>query len=119
MRFCGISWIEKGLYIEKSLKMLEKANELKKNDGYIIDSLGWALFKLKKYKKAKEYLELAVRIMPSDPIVNDHFGDSLWMTNKNIQARYYWNYVLDLKKTEPNLKKNVKKKLTFGLDMTP
>ena len=119
INYLAYSWIEKGLYIERSLKMLEKANELKKNDGYIIDSLGWALFKLKKYKKAKEYLELAVRIMPSDPIVNDHFGDSLWMTNKNIQARYYWNYVLDLKKTEPNLKKNVKKKLTFGLDMTP
>ncbi len=119
INYLAYSWIEKGLYIEKSLKMLEKANELKKNDGYIIDSLGWALFKLKKYKKAKEYLELAVRIMPSDPIVNDHFGDSLWMTNKNIQARYYWNYVLDLKKTELKLKKNVKRKLTFGLNITP
>ena len=119
INYLAYSWIEKGLYIERSLKMLKKANELKKNDGYIIDSLGWALFKLKKYKKAKEYLELAVRIMPSDPIVNDHFGDSLWMTNKNIQARYYWNYVLELKKAEPKLKKNVKNKLTFGLDITP
>ncbi len=115
INYLAYSWIEKGINIEKSLKMLEKANELKKNDGYIIDSLGWALYKLKRYKKAKEYLKLAVRIMPSDPIVNDHFGDSLWMNNQNIQARYYWNYVLNLEKTEPKLKKTIKKKLIFGL----
>jgi len=117
INYLAYSWIEKGMNIEKSLKMLEKANKLKKNDGYIIDSLGWALFKLKKYKKAKEYLEIAVRIMPADPIVNDHFGDSLWMNNKNIQARYYWNYVLNLKKTEAKLKKDIKRKLIFGIDL--
>ena len=117
INYLAYSWIEKGMNIEKSLKMLEKANKLKKNDGYIMDSLGWALFKLKKYKKAKEYLEIAVRIMPADPIVNDHFGDSLWMNNKNIQARYYWNYVLNLKKTEAKLKKDIKRKLIFGIDL--
>ena len=95
--------------------MLRRANDLKQNDGYIIDSLGWALFKLKKYKEAKEHLELAVRIMPSDPIVNDHFGDSLWMNDQNIQARYYWNYVLNLEKTENKLKEKIKNKLIFGI----
>ena len=44
--------------IEKSLKMLEEANGLRSNDGYITDSLGWALYKLKKYKKMKIYLTL-------------------------------------------------------------
>ena len=117
INYLAYSWIEKGMNIEKSLKMLEKANQLKKNDGYIVDSLGWALFKLKKYKKAKEYLEIAVRLMPADPIVNDHFGDALWMNNQNIQARYYWNYVLNLKKTETNLKEDIKKKLIFGIDL--
>ena len=95
--------------MEKSLKMLDKANKLRKNDGYITDSLGWALFKLKRYEEAKKYLQLAVTMMPSDPIVNDHFGDSLWMNNKLIQARYYWNYVLNLKKTDDKLKKIIKK----------
>jgi len=115
INYLAYSWIEQGINIEKSLKMLRKANDLKQNDGYIIDSLGWALFKLKKYKEAKEHLELAVRIMPSDPIVNDHFGDSLWMNNQNIQARYYWNYVLGLEKTENKLKEKIKNKLIFGI----
>ena len=114
INYLAYSWIEQGKNIEKSLAMLKKANELKKNDGYIIDSLGWAFFKLGEYQKAKTYLQLAVMIMPSDPIVNDHYGDSLWMNKEKIQARYYWNYVLNLEKTEKNLKEKVKKKLIFG-----
>ncbi len=115
LNYLAYSWIEQGVKINKSLEMLKKANELKKNDGYIIDSLGWALFKLKKYKEAKEYLQLAVRIMPSDPIVNDHFADSLWMNNKPVQARYFWNYALSLEKTDEKLKKIINQKLFEGL----
>ena len=95
--------------------MLEKANDLKSDDPYIIDSLGWALFKLKRYKDSKNYLQIAVQLMPADPIVNDHFGDVLWKNGNKIQARYYWNYVLDLKETEEELKNSIKEKLISGL----
>ena len=95
--------------------MLKKANELKPNDGYIIDSLGWALFKLKNYKEAKKYLEAAIMLMVSDPVVNDHYADVLWMNNKNLQARYYWKYVLSLDSTDDELRKKVKEKLLFGI----
>ena len=88
--------------------MLEKANKLKSNDPYIIDSLGWALYKLKRYKEAKNYLQTAVRLMPLDPIVNDHYGDVLWKNGNKIQARYYWDYVIKLEKTEEDLKKFLK-----------
>ena len=115
INYLAYSWIEQGVKIDKSLKMLEKANKLKSNDPYIIDSLGWALFKLKRYKESKNYLQLAVRLMPADPIVNDHYGDVLWKNGNEIQARYYWNYVLNLEKTEKDLKANVKKKLIQGL----
>ena len=115
INYLAYSWIEKGVNIKKSLSMLEKANKLRPNDGYIIDSLGWALFKLKKYKEAKKQLELAVIFMASDPVVNDHYADALWMNNKSLQARYYWNYVLKLEKTEEKLKNEVKQKLLFGL----
>ena len=115
INYLAYSWIEKGINIKKSLEMLKKANKLKPNDGYIIDSLGWALFELKKYKEAKQYLELAVQFMASDPVVNDHYADALWMNSNKLQARYYWNYVLKLKKTEKKLKKKIKQKLLFGL----
>ncbi len=115
INYLAYSWIEKGIKIKKSLEMLEKANKLKSNDPFIIDSLGWALFKLKRYENSKDYLQLAVRLMPADPIVNDHYGDVLWKNGKKLQARYYWNYVLNLEKTEKDLREKIKEKLTKGL----
>ena len=115
INYLAYSWIEQGVKIEQSLKMLKKANNLKSNDPYIIDSLGWALFKLKRYEDAKHHLQSAVELMPDDPIVNDHYGDALWKSGNRIQARYYWNYVLSLEDTEEDLKNNIKNKLILGL----
>ena len=59
-------------------------------------------------------MQEAVEVLPSVPILNDHYADVLWMLNKNIQARYIWNYVLQLEDTEQELKDLIKKKLIFG-----
>ena len=115
LNYLAYTWIEQGIKIQKSLNMLEKANKLRSNDPYITDSLGWALFKLKRYKEAKNYLQLAVKLLPGDPIVNDHFADVLWKNGNEIQARYYWKYVLNLEKTENELKKNIEEKIIKGL----
>ena len=115
INYLAYSWIEQGVKIEKSLNMLKKANKLRSNDPYITDSLGWALFKLERYKESKDYLQLAVKLMPGDPIVNDHYGDVLWKNGNEIQARYYWNYVLNLKKTEEELKKTIEQKIIKGI----
>ena len=98
--------------------MLRKANDLKKNNGYITDSLGWALYKLENFSEAKKYLEMAIILMPRDPIINDHFADCLWMNNYKIQARYYWNNVLKSDDADEELKTKVEKKLLFGLENT-
>ena len=107
---------EKEINTEKALTMLKKADNLKKNDGYITDSLGWALYKLKKFSESQIYLQRAITLMPKDPVVNDHFADCLWMNNKKIQARYYWKYVLTLEDTEKDLRQKIKNKLLFGLE---
>ena len=114
INYLAYSWIEKGIKIEKSLKMLEEANRLRSNDGYITDSLGWALYKLKKYEKAEEYLKKAVQLMPLDPIVNDHFADILWMNGERLQARYYWRHVLSLKDVKDELKNKIQNKILNG-----
>ncbi len=115
INYLAYSWIEQGVKIQKSLNMLEEANRLKSNDPFIIDSLGWALFKLERYEESQAHLQMAVRLMPADPIVNDHYGDVLWKNGNIIQARYYWNYVLNLEKAEKDLKDEVEKKLIEGL----
>ena len=115
INYLAYSWLEQGIKIEQSLKMLKRANKLKTNDPYIIDSLGWALYKLGKYKDSKKYLQNAVELLPADPTVNDHYGDVLWKNGNTIQARYYWNYVLNLEETEKMIKESVKNKLISGL----
>ena len=116
INYLAYSWIEKEINTEKALTMLKKADNLKKNDGYITDSLGWALYKLKKFSESQIYLQRAITLMPKDPVVNDHFADCLWMNNKKIQARYYWEYVLTLEDTEKELRQKIENKLLFGLD---
>ena len=116
INYLAYSWIEKEKNTKKALTMLKRANDLRKNDGYITDSLGWALYKLNNFIEAEKYLERAIIIMPKDPVINDHFADCLWKNNKKIQARYYWKYVLNLEDTEKELRQKVENKLLFGLE---
>ena len=115
LNYLAYSWVEKGINVVKALEMLEKATALRENDGYIIDSLGWAHFANKNYIDAEFFLQRAVELMPLDPVINDHYADVLWMLDKNIQARYFWKHVLNLDDTEQELKENINKKLIFGI----
>tara|TARA_Y100000590_G_scaffold118583_1_gene135681 strand:- start:876 stop:2585 length:1710 start_codon:yes stop_codon:yes gene_type:complete len=115
MNYLAYSWIDKGINLDEGLEILIKANSIKEDDGYIIDSLGWAYYAKKDYIKAEKFLQRAVELLPEDPIINDHYGDNLWMLKKTIQARYIWKSVLKLDGAEQELKDLVKKKLIFGI----
>ena len=116
LNYLAYTWIDKGINLDQGLKMLKKASELRKNDGYILDSLGWAYYAKKNYSEAEKYLQKAVELMPFDPIINDHYADVLWMLEKNIQARYFWDHVLKLDTTEQKLKVLINEKLIFGIN---
>ena len=115
LNYLAYSWVDRGINLDKSLEMLKEAAKLKENDGYIIDSLGWAYYAKKDYVKAEPFLRRAVELLPLDPVINDHYADVLWMLNKNIQARHFWNSVLKLDNTESELKDKINKKLIFGI----
>ena len=115
LNYLGYSWIDRGINIDEALEMILRANELKKDDGYITDSVGWAYYVKKNYSEAEKFLQRAVEILPLDPIINDHYADTLWMLNKHIQARYFWKHVLSLVSAEQKLKNNISKKLIFGI----
>ncbi len=115
LNYLAYSWVDKGINLDKGLKMLKKANEMRKGDGYIIDSLGWAYYAKENYTEAEKFLQKAVELLPLDPIINDHYADVLWMLNKDIQARYVWRYILKLEKTEEELRDKISKKLIFGI----
>ncbi len=115
LNYLAYTWIDKGINLDKGLEMIKKAAEIRKDDGYIIDSLGWAYYAKKNYVKANFFLQRAVELLPLDPIINDHYADALWMINKNIQARYIWTNVLKLNGAEEKLKNDIRKKLIFGI----
>ena len=95
-----------------------KAVELKPNDGYIIDSLGWAHYRLGEYDEAAKHLERAVELRPEDPIINDHLGDAYWRAGRRLEAKFQWQHAKD-NKPEPADLANIEKKLKQGLPQEP
>ena len=116
LNYLGYSWIYKGINLDKGLEMIKKAVSLTENAGYIIDSLGWAYYAKENYVEAELHLQRAVELLPLDPIINDHYADTLWMLNKSVQARYFWKNILSLDSSEQKLKDAVNEKLIFGID---
>jgi tetratricopeptide (TPR) repeat protein len=116
LNYLAYSWLEREHKIDLSLQMLEKAYATRSNDPYIIDSIGWAYYLVNDYIKAENFLKRAVELMPEDPIVNDHYGDILWKLDRKIQARYFWQNVLNLEETEGKMKKSIEVKLIEGLN---
>ena len=118
LNYLGYSWIEKGLNLKEALDMIERAVELRPNDGYIVDSLGWAHYKLNNFKEATKYLERAVELKPQDPVINDHLGDAYWRVGRKLEAKFQWQRSRD-NKPEPEVLEIVMKKLKNGLDPVP
>lgn len=114
INYLAYSWLERDYKIQEAIQMLERAYEQKKSDPYIIDSIGWGYYLNGDYAKAEKYLKQAIQLMPNDPIVNDHYGDILWKLDKKLQARYFWESVLNFKTTEDDMKKSILKKLLKG-----
>ena len=96
------------------MQMLMRAYELRENDPYITDSVGWGYYLIGDFINAEKYLRKAVELMPDDPIVNDHYGDVLWQLDRKLQAKYFWEHVLELEDTEEEMKKDIENKLIDG-----
>ncbi len=97
MNYLAYSWVERGENTDEALKMLQRAVDQRPDDGYIIDSLGWAHFRLGHYDKAVEVLETAIQFSPYESTINEHLGDAYWMTGRKREAQFLWNHALKLK----------------------
>tara|TARA_Y100001949_G_scaffold43006_1_gene35361 strand:+ start:410 stop:2086 length:1677 start_codon:yes stop_codon:yes gene_type:complete len=114
LNYLSYSWLERNIKIEQAMKMLMRAYELRENDPYITDSVGWGYYLIGDFVNAEKYLRKAVELMPDDPIVNDHYGDVLWQLDRKLQAKYFWEQVLELEDTEEEMRKDIESKLIDG-----
>ncbi|MGF1445260.1 MAG: tetratricopeptide repeat protein [Pikeienuella sp.] len=115
LNYLGYSWVEMGMNLDEARTMIETAVENRPGDGYIVDSLGWVLYRLGDFDGAVEHLGRAVELKPVDPVINDHFGDALWMVGRKTEARFQWHRALSFD-PEADVEARILKKLEVGLD---
>jgi len=118
LNYLGYSWIDQNRNLKQGMAMIEKAVAAKPDDGYIVDSLGWAHYRLGDFDQAVRYLERAVELRPEDPTLNDHLGDAYWRVGREREARFQWDQALTLKPEEEEVEK-IKTKLDHGLPPVP
>ena len=114
LNYLGYSWVEQGHNLDEAKTMIEKAVDLRPDDGYIVDSLGWVAYKLGDFEEAVHQLERAVELVAGDPIINDHLGDAYWQVGRLHEAQFQWRRVLTLE-PEDDLAAQVGRKIAGGL----
>ncbi|HEY3145114.1 MAG TPA: tetratricopeptide repeat protein, partial [Dongiaceae bacterium] len=114
LNYLAYTWVERRERLDKALPMLEKAVSQRPEEGFIVDSLGWAHFMLGKYPEAVEELERAVSLAPTDPVLNDHLGDAYWKVGRHQEARFQWSRALSFD-PEPDQAPLLQQKLEEGL----
>ena len=120
LNYLGYSLVEKQDKLDEALGMIEKAVTAEPSSGYIVDSLGWALYRLGRFDEAVVHMERAAELMPIDPVVNDHLGDTYWAVGRLREARFMWRRALsfvDWKDASAELDPaDLKRKIEIGLD---
>ena len=114
LNYLGYSWIDKGSHLDEALRMIQRAVALRPEDGYIVDSLGWAFYRLGNYAQATLQLEHAVELRPDDPTINDHLGDAYWQSGRRGEARSQWRRALQFG-PETDEMRTIEAKLDRGL----
>ena len=118
LNYLGYSWIDQGMHLDEGMAMIKKAVEQRPDDGYIVDSLGWAHFKIGHYDEAVSELERAVTLKASDPTINDHLGDAYWKVGRKLEATFQWHHARD-SKPDPEDLVRIDLKLKEGLKDEP
>src|ERR1700736_6205918 len=114
LNYLGYSWIDQGINLDEGMKMIKRAVDQRPDDGYIVDSLGWAYYRIGNYEDAVKNLERAIDLKPEDPTINDHLGDAYWRIGRTLEARFQWAHARDLK-PEPEELPKIEAKLENGL----
>jgi tetratricopeptide (TPR) repeat protein len=96
LNFQAYFWIDRGEHLQDALAMVQRAVAANPQSGEMIDSLGWAYYRLGDYRQAVIQLEAAIALDPGIAEVNDHLGDAYWRVGRKIEAQFQWRRVLSL-----------------------
>ncbi len=85
----GYTLVDRTDRTQEGFELIEKAHRLSPNDPFILDSLGWAYFRLGKLDESEKHLRRALAERP-DPEIAAHLGEVLWAKGQHDQAREIW-----------------------------
>ena len=116
LNYLGYLYLDQQRNLDEARRLISRAVELRPDDGFIIDSLGWAYFMSGQYEDAVRHLEQAVAVEPGDPTINEHLGDAYWQVGRTIEARFRWKAAMD-SEPEAAQSRRLMSKLDVGLDI--
>ncbi len=90
LNFVGYVWADQGQHLDEAQAMIEEALRQKPEDGYILDSLAWVLYRRQRSQEAFGYLHRALEYNSDDPTINEHMGDILKSLGRNEEALDYY-----------------------------
>lgn len=97
LNYLGYSWLDRGENRGEARRLIELAYSKAPDNGFIVDSMGWAMYLDGDLQGAVAMMEKAVELQPADPTLNDHLGDVYWKVGRRNEARFQWQRALTLK----------------------
>lgn len=118
LNFIGYNWVTKGIHLDQALAYIKRAVDMRPDDGYILDSYGWAHYQMGNFEEAVHWMEKSAELVPDDPTILDHLGDAYWQAGRHDEARYRWLRASDIS-NDISFKTKLQGKIDSGLAHTP
>lgn len=96
LNYLGYTYAEKGIRLNEAIDLISRALAIRPDDGYFVDSLGWAYYKKGKIQEALDALKRAVSLVPEDPVIHEHLGELYLKQNRLDLAKEAWARSLKL-----------------------
>ncbi len=104
LNYLGYSYADRSINVEEAVSLTQQAVKLKPHNGYYVDSLAWALYKVGRNEEALEMMQRAVALVPDDPVIYEHLGEIFLLREEHEKARDAWIHSLQLDSTNEALK---------------
>ncbi len=88
--------------IDEAYGYITRAYELSSSDFYILDSMGWVLYRLGRLDEAIDFLQRALELR-NDPEIAAHLGEVLWVLGNKQAAKEIWETALKDTPTDDRL----------------
>ncbi len=118
LNYLGYSYADRGVEVEQALELTQRAVKLKPNNGYYIDSLGWALFKVGRSEEALATINRALSLVSDDPVIFEHLGEIHLHRDEREKAQKAWARSIELDSSNARLIKRFRDQ-GFGEPIAP